>query len=249
MACSIVLPYRFPDLVFKKIRRVTCDTARFGGRLQEEVPTVGVGDQSASSDTREAEVADSADLSSFDETALEEAPSEAIEVVRRVVGLNRSAGASYSLTCPVPEDTRYRRQGEFVDGAALSSSDDPALRTIWCSLVEIGDEFQARILVLLRGDVTRDHEDHMTMVTLESPDVDIQEISEHCHSFAAGTLTQTAGNLIVLTVRTQQLDDQMSLLRGFSLATSAARRHTLRTLARRGAEISGPFVSATVTHG
>lgn len=215
----------FPDLLLKKIRRVKSEEERRGGcRKREELPTVGIGEDSVSSDMRAAEVTEPSSLPIFDEASVEEAPSEAIEAFSGAIQVYARAGGHYTLKCPVEADARHKRHGEFVEGSALCPLPDSRLTDVWCSTVEIGEIYPVRTLALVRGDITREYGDHLTLVQLSESDDHSDEIAAHVRAFALGTLEQTARDRILFTKHTQLLGSLSSLLRGLSVAADLAIR-------------------------
>jgi hypothetical protein len=238
----------FPDLRSKKIRRVKSEERRHGGcRTREELPTIGVGDDSACSDMRAAEVTESSDLLSFDEASVEEAPSEAIEAFSNAVQLYARVGGHYNLKCPPEANGNDKRQGEFVHGSTLCSIPDSKLADVWCSTVEIGETYPIRTLALVRGDVTREYGDHLTLVQLSESDDHSDEIAAHVLAFAHGTLSQTARDRILFTKHTQLLGDQMSLLRGLSVAANLAHQRRYRENVQNGTWIPRDLDAATIS--
>lgn len=209
----------FPDLATKKIRRVKPESDRGGFMPREEaLPDLAVGEESSSVDTRAAEVMQEVEDSTFDEEAIEELPTEAVEMFKEAFGAYSSGNPrGYRLLPPVPLDrTDPMRPGPFVRGSEVCPDGGRRLDHVWCAVIASQHNSVGLTLVLVRDGDQGDCNDHLLLVGVDQTNEATTSIQRYCREFAERRLSNEFMDHILMSRQTQSATKLSSLLREMS---------------------------------
>lgn len=206
----------FPDLLAKRVRRVKPATSHAPvSRQAEEEADLGAGDGKSTAETRAAEVMTD-DLAQ--DIAPEELPNEAIDTFNQAIDAFKEAKpGAYSLSSVVDIEPT---DGPFMRADAFCQSLDIRLENIWCAVIKIEDFAKDRLLVLVRGNLVRDRDDHLVVVRINAGKSFNEDVKRVCIAFADETLSAKYESDVLLTRDSELASDLFSILRGLSFALS-----------------------------
>ena len=137
--------------------------------------------------------------------------------------------------------------GPFLRGDVVCQGGDKRLEHVWSAMIETNGKPHERALVMIRGNVTRDYDDHLLLVRL-NPLVDIRtEVQRYCSAFARDRLSEQLKQNVLLTRGTESAANLYSLLRGLSMSMrllhsgGTAATHSLDEATRSA--LSEPLIS------
>lgn len=231
----------FPDLAQKKIRRIRQTTPHTPPACRvEEATELAAGDESSSSAVRAAEVMVEMEDSTFDEASIEELPSEATEMFNEALGTyDLASDDHYVLTPPISDAAiDSMRPGPYLRGDEICPRGGKKLHRVWCAMISNRGDPLERALVLIRGGISRDSNDHLVLVRVSRQGDARVEVERYCDEFARSRPSEQFQQNIVLKRSSLSAIDLYSLLRGLSVG--------LRRLRAGGTLTTSPIHKASL---